>query len=59
VLARAPAGKDVDVSWLTSSQQWAIEVVVAAGLDLRPGGAVCLRGDVGPFRPYLPGGAYL
>ena len=59
VLARAPAGKDVDVSWLTSSQQWAIEVVVAAGLGLHPRGAVCLRGDVGRFRPYIPGGAYL
>jgi GNAT superfamily N-acetyltransferase len=59
VLARAPEGKDVDVSWLTGSQQWAIEVAVAAGLELRPGGAVCLRGEVGRFRPYLPSGAYL
>jgi len=32
---------------------------VAARLELRPSGAVLLRGDVGPFRPYLPGGAYL
>jgi GNAT superfamily N-acetyltransferase len=59
VLARTPPGTDVEVGWLTSAQQWAIEVVVAAGLELRLGGGVFLRGDVGPFRPYLPGGAYL
>jgi hypothetical protein len=59
VLARMPAGKEADVSWLTGAQQWAIDVAVAARLELRFGGAVCLRGDVGPFRPYLPGGAYL
>jgi len=59
VFARMPAGKEADVSWLTGAQQWAIDVAVAARLELRFGGAVCLRGDVGPFRPYLPGGAYL
>ncbi len=30
-----------------------------AGLVLKPGGAVFVRGDVGPFTPYLPSGAYL
>jgi GNAT superfamily N-acetyltransferase len=59
VLARMPAGADADVSWLTSAQQWAIGVAVAARLRLRPGGAVFLRGDGGTFRPYIPGGAYL
>lgn len=59
VLARIPDGTDAEVSWLTSAQQWAIDVVVAARLRLRPGGAVFLRGDVGTFRPYIPGGAYL
>ena len=29
------------------------------GWTLKPGGAVFVRGDVGPFRPYLPSGAYL
>jgi GNAT superfamily N-acetyltransferase len=56
-LARA-AGKAA-VDWLTASQQWATDVVVAAGLQLEVGGAVFLRGDVGRFRPYLPSGAYL
>lgn len=59
VLARMPEGADADVSWMTSAQQWAIDVAVAARLELRPGGAVFLRGEVGAFRPYLPGGAYL
>jgi GNAT superfamily N-acetyltransferase len=59
VLVRAPGKGGVEVAWLTAGQQWAIDVVVAAGLELRAGGAVFLRGDVGPFRPYLPGGAYL
>jgi hypothetical protein len=26
---------------------------------LRPGGATCVRGEVGPMRPYVPSGAYL
>jgi GNAT superfamily N-acetyltransferase len=59
ILARVPADGEAEVEWLTGSQQWAIDVAVAARLRLRPGGAVFLRGDVGPFRPYLPGGAYL
>ena len=59
VLARIPPGGTAEVDWITGSQQWAVEVVVAARLALRPSGAVALRGDVGSFRPYLPGGAYL
>ena len=59
VLARA--GNDpIRVDWLTATQNWAIEECVQAGLELRgDGGAVFLDGDVGPFRPYLPSGAYL
>jgi GNAT superfamily N-acetyltransferase len=59
VLARTPRGAEAEVAWLTGAQQWAIDVAVAARLELTLGGAVCLRGDVGPFQPYLPGGAYL
>jgi GNAT superfamily N-acetyltransferase len=58
-LARVPAGGKAEVEWMTGAQQWAIDVAVAARLELHLGGAVFLRGDVGPFRPYLPGGAYL
>jgi GNAT superfamily N-acetyltransferase len=60
-LARAAAqGRPAFVEWLTSAQAWAVEVCVAARLELRSAsGAVFLGGDVGPFSPYLPSGAYL
>jgi GNAT superfamily N-acetyltransferase len=58
-LARTPPGAEAEVEWLTPEQQWAIDVVRAAGLGVRPYGALFLRGETGPFRPYLPGGAYL
>jgi GNAT superfamily N-acetyltransferase len=58
-LARMPRGGRAEVEWLTSAQQWAIGVAVAARLELEPSGAICVRGDVGSLRPYLPGGAYL
>jgi GNAT superfamily N-acetyltransferase len=59
VLARVPDGASAEVEWLTPAQQWAIDVAVAAGLELRQVGGLFLRGDTGTFRPYLPGGAYL
>ncbi len=58
-LAAAPAGEDVNVEWLTARQDWAVAPVLDAGLSLENDGAVFVRGDVGPFRPYLPSGAYL
>ena len=58
-LAVTPRGEEARVEWITSAQSWAVEPVLEAGLRLRPGGAVFLRGDVGPFTPYLPSGAYL
>jgi GNAT superfamily N-acetyltransferase len=59
VLARTPEGAEAEVEWLTGAQQWAIDVAVAARLELRTGGGVFLRGETGSFQPYLPGGAYL
>lgn len=59
VLARAPDGRRAAVSWLTGDQAWAVEVALDAGLELRLEGALFLRGETGPFRPYLPSGAYL
>jgi hypothetical protein len=53
-------GEEASVRWVTSAQNWAIAPCVEAGLELRSdGGAVFLAGDVGPFAPYLPSGAYL
>lgn len=50
---------DLRVKWITAAQQWAVEVCLDAGLALAPAGPVCVRGDVGPLRPYLMSGAWL
>jgi GNAT superfamily N-acetyltransferase len=48
------------IYWITAQQQWAVDVCLEAGLELNAGiGAVFVDGDVGPFRPYLPSGAFL
>src|SRR5262249_37775807 len=59
VLATAPDGEAIRVEDLTSAQNWAVDVVLDAGLALELHNALFVRGDVGPFRPYLPSGAYL
>lgn len=58
-LAATPPGKEMSVEFITAAQSWAIEPLLDAGLTLKPSGAVFLRGEVGPFAPYLPSGAYL
>jgi GNAT superfamily N-acetyltransferase len=57
----AAAGeREASVEWITARQGWAVAPCLDAGLDLRfDCGAVFTAGDVGPFRPYLPSGAYL
>ena len=57
-LAAAGSG-EASVEWITSAQGWAVAPCLDAGLELRLDGAVFLDGDVGPFAPYLPSGAYL
>jgi GNAT superfamily N-acetyltransferase len=57
--ARA-AGRDTLVEFMCARQRWAIDVCLEAGLELTTdSGAVFLGGDVGPFSPYLPSGAFL
>jgi ribosomal protein S18 acetylase RimI-like enzyme len=46
------------VRWITAEQQWAIEIVVRAGLRLVPYGALCVRGQLGPLRAFLPSGPF-
>jgi GNAT superfamily N-acetyltransferase len=58
-MAAVPPGEEAVIEWVSALQRWAVAPVVDAGLTLRVEGAVFLRGDVGPFRPYLPSGAYL
>jgi GNAT superfamily N-acetyltransferase len=52
-------GKRSTVEWMTSAQQWAIRACLDAGLSLEMGSAVLTGGELGPFAPYLPNGAYL
>jgi GNAT superfamily N-acetyltransferase len=56
-LARTTAPA-VEVNWITGPQQWAVEVVVAAGIELHPHGPVMVRGLPGPPAPYLPSGGW-
>jgi GNAT superfamily N-acetyltransferase len=58
MLAEAPAGETIEINWLTSAQQWAISVVVEAGIELQPYGPVMVRGMDGPPSPYIPSGGY-
>jgi GNAT superfamily N-acetyltransferase len=59
VLARA-GEREISVNWITEPQQWAIQTCLDARMDLRTDiGAIMSGGDVGPFHPYLPNGAYL
>ena len=61
VLARAAAGGEkAVVEWITARQGWAVRTCVEAGLELSTSaGPLFTGGDVGPFAPYLPNGAYL
>jgi hypothetical protein len=60
-LARiAERGQTAHLEFLTARQQWAIDVCLEARLELDADcGCVFTAGDVGPFAPYLPSGAYL
>lgn len=42
------------VRWITGAQEWAIDVVLRAGLGLAPYGALCVRGHPGPLCPFIP-----
>jgi GNAT superfamily N-acetyltransferase len=46
------------VRWITGEQDWAIQVVVMAGLRVSASGALCVSGRPGPLRPFVPSGAF-
>lgn len=52
-LLSAPAGRPVRVAGLTAEQEWAVDVGIAAGLEIANAGYVCLRG-MRPPQPYIP-----
>jgi GNAT superfamily N-acetyltransferase len=53
-LAEVGETEQAPVRWITAQQQWAIAVVLRAGLRLVPSGPVCVRGLRAPLHPYLP-----
>jgi ribosomal protein S18 acetylase RimI-like enzyme len=46
------------VSWLTGAQDWAVDVLVKAGYKLSTFGALGVRGEPGPLRPFVPSGPF-
>jgi ribosomal protein S18 acetylase RimI-like enzyme len=42
------------VRWITGGQDWAVDVVLRAGLQVAAYGALCVRGRPGPLRPFVP-----
>jgi hypothetical protein len=55
----ACAGQDgpVRVRYVSGANQWAIDALIAAGLDVVADGAVAVVGNPGPLSPYIPSGA--
>jgi GNAT superfamily N-acetyltransferase len=58
VLARSAPGQEIDVRNITVENEWAVDIGLAAGLEVRTSGYLCLRG-MRPPAPYVPSGAYL
>lgn len=46
------------IRWITEEQRWAIELAEAAGLEITPYGALCVGGEPGPLRPFIPSGPF-
>lgn len=58
-LAASEPGQSVHVDFVRAGHDWVVQICLAARLSIGPEGPVFIRGDVGPFAPYLPSGAYL
>lgn len=50
----AQHGEEVRVRWIGGDQQWAVDVVLAAGLRLEAYGALGVQGRTGRLRPFIP-----
>jgi hypothetical protein len=57
-LLSLPEGAEAKVWNLTAEQEWAVDVGLAAGLELSNAGYLCLRG-MRPPTPYVPSDAFL
>jgi GNAT superfamily N-acetyltransferase len=51
-------GGERPVRWITAGHDWATQIVLRAGLQLSAYGALCVRGNPGPLRPFLPSAAF-
>jgi GNAT superfamily N-acetyltransferase len=58
-LVAAGPGASVQIDFLTAGQDWALPVILDAGLQLSPDGPMFAGGTLGPMTPYVPSGAYL
>jgi GNAT superfamily N-acetyltransferase len=58
-MAASKPGENIHVDFVRAGHDWAVQACLAARLEIGPEGPVFVRGDVGPFAPYLPSGAYL
>jgi len=56
-VALAEASEPVELDWLTADQQWAIDVCLDAGLRLKAGASMALRGQP-RMAPYIPCAAF-
>jgi ribosomal protein S18 acetylase RimI-like enzyme len=59
LLADAEPDDEAIVERVTGGQDWAVDVLLRAGLALRPDAPVFTRGRLGPLAPFIPSGAYL
>ncbi len=57
-MARCDDDEVINVSWMRSRDQWAIETLALAGVELRVGGAVMIRGHWEMNGAYLPHGVF-
>lgn len=46
------------VRWITAGQDWAIDVLLDAGLRLGAHGALCVSGEPGSLQPFIPSPPY-
>lgn len=57
-LARSSPGQPVEVGHVSAEQEWAVDVAMAARLEVHPRGYLALR-HMRPPAPYLPSGYHL
>jgi hypothetical protein len=57
-LHRSTGQAHARVGWVTADQQWAIPLLIDAGLPVHADGCLCVRGRPGTLHPFVPSGSY-